>query len=64
MRHSAGRPAIGMGGGTINLWSGFASRRPALPLKQHREVMEFTPTDGEDFVKINLMVRQKSGKEG
>lgn len=26
------------------------------PLKQHREVMEFTPTDGADFVEINLMV--------
>ena len=29
MRHSVGRPAMGMGGGTIDLWSGFARRRPA-----------------------------------
>ena len=27
MRHSVGRPAMGMGGGTLDLWSGFVSRR-------------------------------------
>ena len=32
MRHSVGRPATGMGGGTKILWSGFASRRLKLPL--------------------------------
>lgn len=29
MRHNVGRPAMGMGGGMIDLWSGFASRRLA-----------------------------------
>lgn len=33
MRHSVGRPAIRMGGGTVkNLWSGKPSRRLSLPL--------------------------------
>ena len=28
VRHSAGRPAIRMGGGTLHLWSSFAGCRP------------------------------------
>ena len=32
MRHSVGRPATRMGGGTYILWSGPASRRLVLPL--------------------------------
>lgn len=42
MRHSVGRPATGMGGGT-HLWSGFASRRPACLL--------FTPLCEREYLR-------------
>ena len=32
MRHSVGRPAMRMGGGTLDLWSGFASCRLNPPM--------------------------------
>ena len=55
MRHSVGCPAMGMGGGTIELWSGLPPPS-GPPLKQHREMAKSAPTGNADFVEINLMV--------
>ena len=63
MRHSVGCPAMGMGGGTIELWSGLPPPS-GPPLKQHREMAKSAPTGNADFVEINLMVRHKKRKGG
>lgn len=49
MRHSVGRPAMGMGGGTLDLWSG--SQPPsALPLNVRCKTEKSAPLNGADFV--------------
>ena len=59
MRHSVGRPAMGMEGGTIDLWSGPpAAVWPAF--EKHREAAKTAPTNRADFVEINLTVRHNS----
>ena len=49
MRHSVGRPATGMGGGTLDLWSG---RQPpsAMPLDIRCETEKSAPLSDADFV--------------
>ena len=48
MRHSVGRPATGMGGGTLDLWSG---RQPpsALPMNIRCETEKSAPLSDADF---------------
>lgn len=63
MRHSVGRPAISMEGGTIITYGAACPPPSELPLKLYRETAKSALIASADFVVSNLTMRRNSPTE-